>query len=366
MKIKKNIFGQSVSFQSDNSRIFKALDSVLSLYPDSFNEFKINIEINNDSFIEMKSFLHNNPKDHFTYYDGFGIDYGEFFIYYQINKKISVKCFVKEFNFLKKFRSIGFSNIDEFLSLLIHEFILLPIMNFIPQFAPLHVSAFKNNKNGDLLLFGGTGGVGKTSLELLFCGKLNYSFVADDMVVVNTNSEVYPNFSYPKIYAYNLESNSSMTKYLLKGRGLVDLFHWHIRKKLKGLNSVRRSIQVDKLYDNFESDKVKATKYFFLFRTNTVSEIKIESESKDVAISSNLRILKNEFYSTFYRKIDLYEYNCDLGKSTSSLVSMSNIENNLNQVLNQFFEKVDSFIIKIPSSMKEKDFLTFFTNEFSL
>jgi len=239
-------------------------------------------------------------------------------------------------------------------------------MNFIPQYAPLHVSAFKNNINGDLLLFGGTGGVGKTSLELLFCGKLNYSFVADDMVVVNTNSEVYPNLSYPKIYAYNLESNKSMTNNILKGRGLIDIAHWYIRKKVKGLSAVRRSIAVDKLYDKFEVDKVKATKYFFLFRTNTVSNIKIERVSKNLAISNSIRILKNEFYSSFYRKIDLYEYNCNLGKSTSSLVSMLDIENNLNQVFNQFFNEVDSFIIKIPLKVEEKDFLTFFTNEFSL
>lgn len=366
MKISKNIFGQSVSFQTDNSRIFSAFDSVLALYTDSVNEEYINIEINIDNCIKTENLLHNNPKDHFTYSDGFGIEYGEFFIYYQINKKINIKCFIKELNFLKQFRSIGFSNLEESLSLIIHEFILLPIMNFIPQYAPLHVSAFKNNSNGDLVLFGGTGGVGKTSLELLFCGELNYSFVADDMVVVNTNSEVYPNLSYPKIYAYNLESNKSMTNTILKGRGLIDIAHWYIRKKVKGLSAVRRSVAVDKLYDEFEVDKVKATKYFFLFRTNTVSDIKVERVSKDVAISNSIRILKNEFYSTFYRKIDLYEYNCNLGKSTSSLVSMLNIENNLNQVFNQFFNEVDSFIIKIPLKMKEKDFLTFFTNEFSL
>lgn len=366
MKISKNIFGQSVSFQTDNSRIFSAFDSVLALYTDSVNEEYINIEINIDNCIKTENLLHNNPKDHFTYSDGFGIEYGEFFIYYQINKKINIKCFIKELNFLKQFRSIGFSNLEESLSLIIHEFILLPIMNFIPQYAPLHVSAFKNNSNGDLVLFGGTGGVGKTSLELLFCGELNYSFVADDMVVVNTNSEVYPNLSYPKIYAYNLESNKSMTNTILKGRGLIDIAHWYIRKKVKGLSAVRRSVAVDKLYDEFEVDKVKATKYFFLFRTNTVSDIKVERVSKDVAISNSIRILKNEFYSTFYRKIDLYEYNCNLGKSTSSLVSMLNIENNLNQVFNQFFNEVDSFIIKIPLKMEEKDFLTFFTNEFSL
>jgi len=366
MDIRKNIFGQSVSFNTDNSRIFSALDSVLTLYPDSVNKAYINIEINIDNYIKIENLLHNNPKNHFTYYDGFGIEYGEFFIYHQISKKINIKCFIKKINFFKQFRSIGFSNLEDSLSLLIHEFILLPIMNFIPQYAPLHVSAFKSNKTGDLLLFGGTGGVGKTSLELLFCGELNYSFVADDMVVVNTNSEVYPNLSYPKIYAYNLEFNESMTNTLLKGRGLMDIAHWYIRKKVKGLSSVRRSVAVDKLYKTFEVDKVKATKYYFLFRTNTVSEIKVESVSKDMAISNSIRILKNEFYPTFYRKIDLYEYNCILGKGTSPLVSMVDIENNLNQVFNQFFNEVDSFIIKIPLKMKEKDFLTFFTNEFSL
>lgn len=366
MKIIKNIFGQNVSFNTDSSRIFSAFESVLALYSDSLNQTFINIEINFGSHNKIENLLHNNPKDHFTYYEGFGVEYGEFFIYHQISKEINIKCFLKDFNFIKKCRNIGFSNLEEYLSLIIHEFILLPVMNIIPKYAPLHASAFKNNTNGDLLIFGGTGGVGKTSLELLFCGELNYSFVADDMLVVNTNSEVYPNLAYPKIYAYNLEYNKSMTNTILKGRGLIDIAHWYIRKKLKGLSAVRRSVPVDELYEEFEVDKVKATKYYFLFRTNTVSEIKVESVNKDIAISNSIRILKNEFYSTFYRKIDLYEYNCDLGKSTSSLVSMINIENNLNDVFNKFFSEVDSFIIKIPLKIKERDFLTFFTNEFSL
>ncbi len=368
IKINKNIFGQSVSFNTDNPKIFTGLLSILSLYPDSANGVKIDIEINinSDKNITKKNLLYNNPKDHYTYKDGFGIDYGVFFIYYQINKKINIKCFLQEFSFLSQLRSIGFSNLEESLSLLVHEFILLPIMHLIPQHAPLHVTAFKNNKNGNLLMFGGTGGVGKTSLELLFCGNLNYSFVADDMLVVNTKSEVYPNLSYPKIYAYNLESNESMTNALLRDRGLIDLLHWYIRKKVKGLSAVRRSIAVDKLYKTFETEKIKATKYYFLFRTNTVSKIKVERVSKDMAISNSIRILKNEFYSTFYRKIDLYAYNCNLGQSTPPLVSMVDIDNNLNQVFNQFFNEIDSFVIKLPLKIKEKDYLTFFSNEFDL
>ena len=95
MKISKNIFGQSVSFHTDNSRIFSAFDSVLALYPDSVNEEYINIEINIDNCIKTENLLHNNPKDHFTYSDGFGIEYGEFFIYYQIDSEIGHLLFIK-------------------------------------------------------------------------------------------------------------------------------------------------------------------------------------------------------------------------------------------------------------------------------
>ena len=157
-----------------------------------------------------------------------------------------------------------------------------------------------------------------------------------------------------------------MANILLRGRGLFDLMHWHIRKKLKGLNSVRRSVAVDKLYKKFEVEKVKAAKYYLLFRTNSVKKIRIEKVNKALTISNSIRILKNEYYSRFYRKIDLYEYNCNLEQNTPPLVRMIDIEKNLNIVFNKFFNTIDSFIIKIPLDVKEKDYLTFFTNEFDL
>ena len=365
--ISRQVFGKNILFLSDNDKIFYALQGVLCLYPEVSEGNKIEIEVffTTDKRIKADSLIHNNPKDHYTYKDGFGIDYGDFFTSYHFNHKIKIVCIMQNTSFIDKLRSIGYSNSTANLSLIVHEFILLPIMHFFPELAPLHVAAFKNNLSGDLLLFGGTGGVGKTSLELLFCGESNYSFVSDDMTVINTNSEAYPNLSFPKIYAYNLVANKLMTKRLLKDRNALDLMHWYTRKKIKGLSSVRRSVPVDVLYKYYETNKIKATKYYMLFRTNTVDKIKIEELTKESAINNNISILKNEYYSTFYRKIDLYTYNCSIG-NLIPIVSMSDLENNLAVVFNHFFSTVDSYVIKIPLHIDEEEYLRYFKNEFNI
>ena len=365
--IRRQIFGKNILFLSDNDKIFYDLQAVFCLYPEVTEGNKIEIEVffTTDKSIKADSIIHNNPKDHYTYKDGFGIDYGGFFTSFHCNNKIRIVCLMQNTSFVDKLRSIGYSNATANLSLIVHEFILLPIMHFFPELAPLHVAAFKNNLSGDLLLFGGTGGVGKTSLELLFCGESNYSFVSDDMAVINTSLEVYPNLSFPKIYAYNLVANKLMTKRLLKDRNALDLMHWYTRKKIKGLSSVRRSVPVDVLYKYYETNKIKATKYYMLFRTNTVDKIKIEKLNKESAINNNISILKNEYYSTFYRKIDLYTYNCSVG-NLIPLVSMSNLEKNLSVVFDHFFSTVESYIIKIPLNIDEGEYLRYFKNEFNI
>ena len=356
--ISRKVFGKDILFLSDNDKIISDLQKVLCLYPEVIKSNEIAIEVIFSMYKSVKadSIIHNNPKDHYTYKDGFGIDYGDFFISFHFSTKIRIVCVMKKISFLNKLRSIGYSNSIENLSLIVHEYILLPTMHFFPELAPLHVAAFKNNFSGDLLLFGGTGGVGKTTLELLFCGASNYSFVSDDMAIINTSSEVYPSLSFPKIYAYNLVSNKLMTKRLLKDRKALDLIHWYTRKKIKGLNSVRRSVPVNAFYKYYEINKSKATKYYMLFRTNTVEKIQIEKLDKEYAINNNISILKNEYYSNFYRKIDLYTYNCSVG-DLMPLVSMSNLEKNLAVVFNHFFSAVECYTIKIPLHINEEEYL---------
>ena len=102
-----------------------------------------------------------------------------------------------------------------------------------------------------------------------------------------------------------------------------------------------------------------------LFRTNTVDKIQIERLSKEDAVNNILSILKNEYYSVFYRKIDLYKYNCSVD-SLTPVVNMLDLEKNIALVFNLFFSTVESYIIKIPLSISEDKYLTYFRNEFSL
>ena len=69
--------------------------------------------------------------------------------------------------------------------------------------------------NGKAILLGGTGGIGKTSLELELCLNEKASFLTDDIAVIDKEGFLWPNLSFPKIYGYNLAGNKALKRQLL-------------------------------------------------------------------------------------------------------------------------------------------------------
>ena len=84
---------------------------------------------------------------------------------------------------------------------------LLITMLFFGNVLPIHGSAIiSENKN--VFIFSGTGGIGKTFLEMSFILKDNYGFFADDIVLIGDNCSAFANYAFPKIYQYNVKQQT--------------------------------------------------------------------------------------------------------------------------------------------------------------
>jgi len=91
---------------------------------------------------------------------------------------------------------------------------LIPSIYFNKNLAPVHCAGVSDHENRAILI-GGTGGVGKTSLEMELCRNYGCSFINDDISVLDSDGWVYPNLAFPKIYGYNLENNDKVKIYFL-------------------------------------------------------------------------------------------------------------------------------------------------------
>jgi hypothetical protein len=153
--------------------------------------------------------------------------------------------------FVERARSIQFSAADEQVGQIFHELMLIPSAYFRPDRVLIHASAFQA-PSGKVIAIGGTGGVGKTSLELALCLHGDFRFVTDDICVLSESGHVWPILAPPKIYGYNTEHDRELRRKVLERRSSIDRLHWRWRSR-RGSDRVRRRAPVDELYSSFST-----------------------------------------------------------------------------------------------------------------
>lgn len=352
--ISRKIFGVSMQFSLKNEESYNRLTRELRSYPEGDNpEIFINeVDVFNATIIS------SNPKSQIETSEGFILksllidihfkfDNGEVSsVDFIINEKEGLKRSVR------KWVNNQFTNRIENIGQILHETVLVPLMLLRSDRLITHASGVQRATK-KALLFGGTGGVGKTSIEIKLCIDSVYHFVADDISVADREGFVYPNLNYPKIYAYNLEGNKKLKDRLFKNRSISDSIQWNIRKNI-GLDKVRRKVDPQDIYSLPQEEKMKVDSYYFLFRTN-VSEISLEEISAEKASDYSALIIKNE-YSSIYNHIRWHEYNRKaLGLDV--FISENTINMKIDKLGKTFFTNTKSFLLKIPYEMPHDVFM---------
>lgn len=351
------IFGKNIRMSFDEKE-HRNLLKILSLYPRI--QAKTDAEVDVDmKLVEKLSPPEGslcNPKIHCSFQNGFMANFGSGKVMYLIEKN-KLNIFLEEPakpSLIKRFLDIEFGTVDEKIEQIIHELMLIPMNYFFDNRALVHASAFISPE-GETILIGGTGGVGKTSLELHLCREKKFTFVADDMCVVDEQGFVYPNLALPKIYAYNVLNDKELKKKLLKGRNILDKLNWYLRLKLRGSNKVRRKISLLGFYGKYFKSESKISKYYILVRSKKASKLnKVKVDGK-MATDLTIKIIECE-YSNFHQHILWHEYNSLLGGFEPS-ITLEEVLLRWKRVLNSVFKNAYIFVVYVPEEYDHKRFL---------
>ena len=227
----KQIFGKNIKFEIMDKQLENILINELKLY-NSITTNKIDVKIHFTPKLIQLNEQYISPNIHTTTRNGFLADYGCCKILYLKEDILKIYIEIRKSSFIQKFKSFDFNTTVEAVGTILHELVLIPMIYFFDNLTIIHASSFKNIKSGETYIIGGTGGVGKTSLELLYCKKNNFSFISDDIAVIDDNGNIYPNLSYPKIYAYNA-TNNNLTKLILSDDTFAGKIHWYLMKKIR-------------------------------------------------------------------------------------------------------------------------------------
>lgn len=340
------IFGVNIGFKIHDGMLREILEKEISLYPGidgeawdilletcSQTEFKNKgeredntaaIQVNSET--ARKKFIFNGDK--------------LYHIIFSLHSPVN-----RVHEWVQKIRNMEFSNRKDRVGQIIHEQVLVPAMLFDEDKVPVHSSAVQFKKQ--VIMFGGHGGVGKTSLELELCFHNDADFIADDIGMLSQAGEVYPNLSYPKIYGYNVEGEPELKQRLIDRDSILDKLHWNLHF-LKGANKVRRRISPADIYGNYVNKPVKVSRYLILERFEG-KEIQVQALSPEQATEISITILREEF-SKFFSELDK---NAGAAKSFySSTVIMERWA----AILPEIFEQVECQKVLIPQAMKHHDF----------
>jgi hypothetical protein len=349
------IMGNIINIEVDDIDVRQVLIDEFKIYDEVREQADVNVYVVNT--INFEGVYSNTPSIHKTFKNGFLADFGGNKVLYKKEDVLSIYIEMnKKRSFLRKFISMGYKNNIDNIGQVLHELIFVPLNFFIENKTIIHSSSMKNTKTGKSVMIGGTGGVGKTSMELLLCRDFDYSFISDDIAVVDDKCSIYPNLAFPKIYAYNLADNESLKNLIFKDRYFMDKFQWGFIKKFRGESKVRRVVSPDVLYKNFETNENDIDDYFILYKSNNVNEITISELSAKKASALTLDIIKNEYHSVF-QHITWHEYNCEL-MNFEPIIKLEDTLVRWLEIYNKIFQSVNCFAIKIPVGIKHDQFIS--------
>jgi hypothetical protein len=301
------IGSKKIRVQFSNDLVSEKLAEELSLYTQTNHGEKYDfiISVNQSHPDEI---LSKNPSVHITLKHGFIAQFQGYSVSWQKQNgmiHINLKYNAGK-NFSKKVRNIQNYHPYEHVGQIFHEGVLVPsLLLFSDDVAAVHASAVANDEG--CLCFGGTGGVGKTSLLLSAVLKNNYKFYSDDIAFIDTKGMLWPNFAYPKIYAYNTIGQPDLLKKIFSVNGPIDRLQWEYKKRLRGNTKARRRVSPKIFFGETSSDPVKATDFLFLFRKNQ-NIYSVESIKSEKIQSMNLQVILSE-YADLFRHVHWHETN---------------------------------------------------------
>ncbi len=343
--MKYTIAGQTIEFQWGAHRCAEVFERELRYYPQS--------DALSDCIVRLVDSLPQavsaNPSSYLETADGFGIR-GQRFqaAWHESTDPLTVDfCFPDDRNSWRhKLLGMQFTHPYEEISQVFHESVLVPtlLMFFSQKAAVIHGSAVQNPHTGEAVIFGGSGGIGKTSSEIALILDHGFRFLADDLSFVDAQGIVWPNYAFPKIYAYNVQNSPEVYRRLFQQRGLLDRFWWQVTKR-RGLETVRRRADLNTF---FGAERVgtgaKLGQLNVLFRRQT-DQVRAVNITARQAAEMNLAVIQGE-YKNLVTSLHWQAFNrAVLGEKPPLNTVMTE---SLYATLLHAFEPVNCRVIEIP------------------
>lgn len=355
--MRKEIFGKIMEIRFNDSEFSEVLKKELSIYPDSTEEIETTVKIVDE--MPFHKCIYNNPRDFFELEDSIIFGVGNTFVrWYKYDKsKVDFMQIKNQQNglikALYKFKDIQFDSLPQKSGMLFHELAIVPYIYQLEKYSLIHSSAFaKGNK---VFILGGTGGTGKTSLSMKLCRQDDFSFIADDILPI-TGEKIFPNYAYPKIYAYNTDGSKEIENEILKNESIMSKLQWEFMKKISAVRVRRRVNPVDFYHtQNAKADYLDIN-YIILARGNFDAVQLEEIDDIDLVSKISLEIIKSELINV-NKNLYFHKYNAGIA-NMECIFDFDRIMEEKLEVYKEFFSNTNNYIMKIPNGISHDEYIS--------
>ncbi len=347
------IAGKRVRVAYGDDDASASLRKELALYPRDRGDLvpDLVVEVNGPVPTGVRA---RNPSIHAIIDDGFVADLGRCTVSWQLRDVLTVTiAYHGKKDWRKKWKDRQYSHPSDRMPQFFHEVLLVPtLLWFFPDIVPVHGSGVWWDGRGGTL-FGGTGGVGKTSMLLECAFDPGCFFVADDFTFIGEGGSAFPNLAYPKIYGYNTEGDPELLGRIFEGRGVLDRIQWGYQMRKKGSHRVRRRVAPDTLFGAVCDDGIPLGTVCFLHRRDVV-EVGAREIDADTLADLNWNIVRTE-YAQLFNHVHWYEMNAKL-IGVRPVVSLAQIEEDYRRGFRKGTETARKLVLSIPLGLKRLRF----------
>tara|TARA_B100001758_G_C18416864_1_gene620800 strand:+ start:13922 stop:15022 length:1101 start_codon:yes stop_codon:yes gene_type:complete len=268
-----------------------------------------------------------------------------FKVYFNVSNNECFKSSLRFFN--KSFKN----NIEQQITTFYYRIFLLfsQLWNIQNDLSYLHSSSFEIS--GESIVFTADSGVGKSSLLFRLSEDKSVSFIADDLTILSSESEVFYQGRSLSVKPYHLRYFSFLKDKLKKIMHRGQNFQW----KLLNDNRLTYRIAPDHLFDNIAT-KSKIKRVIHLCN-HSERDFKISDIScKDLVKFTN-SILINELY------LANSKLNAAASLPNSPFICSSELYNKVSQIYLKAFDNIEIILVLVPFMSDPNELYRFLKKE---
>ncbi len=207
----------------------------------------------------------------------------------------------------------------------------------------IHASSLARDGQGTAIV--AWGGIGKTSAALKLITEHGFSFLSDDLGLVDDAGTLWRTPKRMQVYAYNLEGEDRLRSMLLDGRSLLDRASWEWKLRRRGPKGVRRRVSAEELFGERSVARSAPLARVFCLERGDVRDFEVREITADELARRAAEVVMHEI-----EPFGLVSRALHSGHHAPLLPTQDEVVAATRSVLRKAFDGIPALSIRIPLS----------------